>query len=896
MSRFYALLAALGLALGVGPVAGQALLPSPGPRICATPQANALQQAALKRKLPAYNAAKRTVPTSSNLSTAATTYTLPVVVHIIHNGEAVGTGANISQAQVLSQLAVLNEDYRNRNADGTQVPSVFQPLRADAQFQFVPAVRDPSGALLAEPGIDRVDATAKGFAAPPYAVADAEAIIKPATDWDPTQYVNIWVMNLGSGILGYAQFPDNTAGLGGLSPLGGDAATDGVVITYSAFGRVGTLTAPYNQGRTLTHEMGHWLGLIHTWGDTDCGNDYCADTPTQQTGNYGCPTFPHVTCSNGPSGDMFMNYMDYVDDACMHLFSSDQKDRMQAVLAAGTPRRAILLASPALCAGPLSATATNSGATCLGGSVRLLAAGPADVRYTWRGPNGYTSLEQNPTLPPASLAMAGVYTVTVTSPLGPCVGTASTTVVLNPAPPTPVLARSATAVCSGEAVRLSVRNPGGADFTYTWSLVSGDGLPASTTAASLTVTPTQNSVYRLTVSSPSFACTASDTIGVRLASPVWSGAAGNGDWFDATNWLSGCVPTRNTDATIPAGLSTPYPTLAGGVAEVHTLTQQGGLTLTAGTLALYGDYAGTGTLTQTGGTVATQGTGLQQLRAATYQTLQLGGTGSKTIGAATIAKALTLAGAVLNTGSATLTLTPDALLTETDASYVLGRVQTTHTLSAAPDSFGGLGLTIAPTTARGATTVVRTTGQPQGVAAASSISRYFDIQPAQGRGALGATLTQAYLPHELNGLPEAQLSMFRSADAGATWTDEGATQQDVTAHIVRRAYVTDLRGRWTLASPTTPPTPAASTYSITAYPVPFGADGLSIQITTPTAGPLRAQLYDVLGRVLYDQALAAVEVGTSTVSLPGSGQLAPAKYILVVRQADQTARLNVVRQ
>ena len=887
----------LGLALGAAPVAGQVLAPSPGPRTCATPQADALQQAALTRRLPGYSAAKLAGSASLGaLRTAATTYTLPVVVHVIHNGEAVGMGTNISQAQVQSQLDALNEDYRNLNTDGALVPSVFQPLRADAQVQFVLAARDPSGAPLAEPGIDRVDRSALGLSAPPYALSDIEFSIKPATDWNPDQYLNIWVMNLGSNILGYAQFPDNTAGLGGLSPLGGDAVTDGVVILYSAFGRVGTLSAPYNKGRTLTHELGHWLGLIHVWGDVDCGNDYCADTPTQQTGNYGCPTFPHVTCSNGPSGDMFMNYMDYVDDACMQLFSGNQKDRMQAVMGANTPRRTSLLTSPALCTSYLSATATNSGAVCAGGSVRLAASGPVGVSYEWHGPNGYASTLQNPTLPNITAAMAGTYTVKISGTTGTCPGTASTTVVVSPAPPMPTLARSATAVCPGTPVTLSSTLPAAGTYTYSWSLVSGDGLPATTNAPTLTVSPSQNSVYRLTVSSAGFACTASDTIGVRLAAPVWSGAAGTGNWFDAANWLSGCVPTRTTDALIPAGLSTPYPTLAGGLAEVHTLTQQGSLTLTAGTLALYGDYVGTGMLTQTGGTVATRAPGPQSLRPITYQTLLLGGTGTKAIGAATISQALTLAGPVLSTGTATLTLAPDALLSETDASYVLGRVQTTHTLGTLPDSFGGLGLTIAPATAPGATTVVRTTGQPQGAGATSSISRYFDIQAAVARGLPGATLTQHYLPHELNNLPEAQLTMFRSTDAGATWSNEGASQRDATAHAVRRAYSTDLSGRWTLASAASPPTPATPAYAIQAFPVPFGVDGLSIQLTTPTAGPLQVQLYDMLGRVLYDQALATVEIGTSTVTLPGSGLLAPAKYVLVVRQASQTAKLNVVRQ
>ncbi len=1068
LTRYVVLVGAwLGvLLLRGGPAAAQQVLPSPGPRTCATQAADDWQQAALRRKLPGYNPAKLAAAGASlqALRTTAVTYTLPVVVHIIYDGEAVGTGTNISQAQVQSQLDALNEDYRNLNADGALVPSPFQPLRADAQFQFALAQRDPSGNTMAEPGIDRVSRAAKGFQAPPYSMAYIDSTIKPGTDWNPNQYVNIWVLNLGGRLLGYAQFPDNTANLGGLSPLGGLAETDGVVILYSAFGRVGTLSPPYDKGRSLTHELGHFLGLRHVWGDANCGDDYCADTPTQQTSNIGCPSFPHVTCSNGPNGDLFMDYMDYSDDACMQLFSADQKARMQAVMAVGTARRASLLTSPALCTNVLSATAANSGAACPGNSTRLAATGPAGATYLWNGPNGYTSTQQNPTLAGLAAAMAGTYTVTVSDATGACPGTARTVVVVNPAPPQPALGPRAAAVCAGGQVTLAATNlavagtlpsenfngaaPGwtlastglastawqyqAAPFTYTssyvalnkysldgspfvlansdigdtgsttnttltspafsttgygalqvtfqqyyhhdasdqatvevstnggtswvavaayttdqgtatapalttvdlgaylnqprvqlrwhyaaswtyfwaldnvvvtgtpaaytyaWSLVSGDGLPAATTTPTLAVTPTQSSVYRLTVSSPGVACVASDTIGVRLATPTWTGATGNGNWFDAGNW-AGCVPTRTTDALIPAGRSTPYPTISSGVAEVRTLTQQGGLTLAAGELALYGDYLGTGPLTQTGGTVATRGTGAQSLRPATYQTLLLSGTGPKAIGAATITQALTLAGPVLATGPSPLTLGPTATISETDASYVLGRVQTTRTLGPDPADFGGLGLLLAPTYAPGATTVVRTTGQPQGAGGAGSIGRYFDITAATSRGLQGTTLTQQYLPHELNSLPESQLVAFRSTDAGATWSNEGATQRDAAARTVARAYVTDLQGRWTLASATAPLAPAKLTYAINAFPVPFGDNGLSIQVTTPTAGPLTVQLYDVLGRLIYHHAVATVEVGTSTVNLPGSGQLRSAKYVLVVQQAAQTARLNVVR-
>src|SRR6185503_7844831 len=99
------------------------------------------------------------------------------------------------------------------------------------------------------------------------------------------------------------------------------SSTDGVVIDDNAFGSTGTVQAPYNKGRTATHEVGHWLNLRHIWGDANCGDDFVNDTPTQQTSNVGCPNYPHVTCGNGTNGDMFVNYMDYVNDACMAMFS-----------------------------------------------------------------------------------------------------------------------------------------------------------------------------------------------------------------------------------------------------------------------------------------------------------------------------------------------------------------------------------------------------------------------------------------------------------------------------------------------------------------------------------------------------------------------------------------------
>lgn len=270
-----------------------------------------------------------------------TVYNIPCIVHVINNGEAVGVGSNISQTQVNSQFTVLNNDYRKLNSDfSTVCPSVFQSVAADCQINFCKALRDPQGNVLPEPGIDRVNRNTKGFTAPPYSSTSyIDGTIKPNTVWPPANYLNIWVLNLGGGLLGYATFPANST-LTGLSGPYGNANTDGVVILYGAFGNTGTMSYPgvYDKGRTTVHEVGHWLGLRHIWGDSNCGNDFCTDTPVQQTANFGCPSFPQVTCTNGPNGDMWCNYMDYTDDRCMVMFTANQKTRMQTCMANGTYR------------------------------------------------------------------------------------------------------------------------------------------------------------------------------------------------------------------------------------------------------------------------------------------------------------------------------------------------------------------------------------------------------------------------------------------------------------------------------------------------------------------------------------------------------------------------------
>lgn len=278
---------------------------------------------------------------------------IPVIVHIIHNNEAVNSiaatsGNNLNAAQIQDQINSLNKDFNGTNADTATIPAVFKALLGKIKMSFCLAVVNPTGGILAEPGIDRLNSVAKGWTAGPYTnTSYIDATIKPQSIWDPNRYLNIWVCNLGSSLLGYATFPNpSTTGLQGLTSNIGSPTTDGVVILNKAFGSVGTAAVytPYHKGRTATHEIGHWVGLRHVWGDQACGDDFCFDTPTQNTSNFGCVTFPHITCSNGPNGDMFMNFMDYGDDLCLKMFSQQQIYRAQLIMA-NSPLRASLLTS-----------------------------------------------------------------------------------------------------------------------------------------------------------------------------------------------------------------------------------------------------------------------------------------------------------------------------------------------------------------------------------------------------------------------------------------------------------------------------------------------------------------------------------------------------------------------
>lgn len=337
---------------------------------------------------------------ANNRTAAATVITIPVIVHVVHNGETVGTGRNISQAQVQSQLAVLNEDYRRKA--GTRGFN-DNPVGADIEIEFCLAAVNPQGQTLAEPGIDRYNGNRTTWDQ-----ASIEGVLKPSTYWNPDKYYNIWVLDLNEPsvngqLLGYAQFPSQS-NLPGI-PTDSPASTDGVVIYYKAFGSAdkGTfpvLQSPYNLGRTLTHETGHFLGLRHIWGDAVCGDDFCADTPPQASASNGCQV-GRVSCG---STNMVQNYMDYSNDACSNIFTQNQKDRIRAVMAL-SPRRLTLLSSNVcgtqVAARPKANFRVDNQQVLLGGQLKFTDLSenfPTSWLWTFEGGTPATSTDQNPTV------------------------------------------------------------------------------------------------------------------------------------------------------------------------------------------------------------------------------------------------------------------------------------------------------------------------------------------------------------------------------------------------------------------------------------------------------------------------------------------------------------------
>ena len=335
-----------------------------------------------------------TFPTDSLLS-------LPIIVHVVHQGEAVGTGSNLSIAEILSQFEVLNQDFRrlpNTNGFNTS------PISGDSFIEFVPAELDPQGEPLKELGIHRINARDLGWNDPPYNGAYINGTIKPQSQWNPSQYLNVWVLDL-EFFNGLAQFPDES-GLSQLEPDQGSSQTDGIVIDTEEWG-----AQSFSFGRIVTHELGHFLGLIHTWGKGGCeSDDGCEDTPPSSGPINGCPV-EHFSCGNAV---MKENYMDLTGGACQHTFTQCQIRRMRQVLAR-SPRRLDLLSSPVgrvpRVAPQASFSVTEIDETCSGTLQFLDESQHLPFYWQWDFGNGITSEEPCPII---TFEEEGVYPVTLT--------------------------------------------------------------------------------------------------------------------------------------------------------------------------------------------------------------------------------------------------------------------------------------------------------------------------------------------------------------------------------------------------------------------------------------------------------------------------------------------------
>jgi hypothetical protein len=478
--------------------------------------------------------------------------TIPVVFHVVYNTAA----QNVSNALINAQLTQLNLDFARLNSDWTSTPSVFQSSAANTNIQFCLATVDPSGNPTT--GIQRKQTTTTSFSTNDGVKSGSlTATSGGISGWPSSSYLNVWVCNQSGGILGYAQFP------------GGASATDGVVLHFTTVGSVAspnTAGAPYNLGRTATHEVGHWLNLRHIWGDANCGNDQVADTPTQQTSNYGCPTFPKVTCSNGPNGDMFMNYMDYTNDACMYMFTNGQASRMQALFAAGGSRASLLnsagCGTPVGCGTPGSlaaASITTTGATISWGAVS--GATSYNVQYKLGTATTWTTVTSATTsLAISGLTAATTYNYQVQAVCASGTGAYSTAASFT---------TSSTAVSCGTPTGLASSLVTSTGATVSWTSVTGATsynvqykTNAATTWTTVTSTTTSRAITGLTASTAYLyqiqaVCTSGTSAFSSQGSFTTSAATACSDIYESNNSLSTAkVISINTTITARIGSST----------------------------------------------------------------------------------------------------------------------------------------------------------------------------------------------------------------------------------------------------------------------------------------------------------------------------------------------------
>lgn len=398
--------------------------------------------------------------------TATANYTISVIFHIISGAQAVGVYPNLSQAQINSQITVLNNDFAGAGANmNVLTATAFSAVgAANCGVTFCLAKKNEHGQTLAEPGIDRVSYIAKGWLNPNSYSSNAtlktfvDGTVKPNTIWDVNRYLNIWTTDVNPSVLllGYATFPLNAALVG--LPGGGTSTTDGVWLASLC---TGSINVGSYKGRTCSHEVGHWLGLRHIGGDAapdgDClADDYCADTPPQrgtlnENGqNYGCGPYPlnatgSRSCSAAPNGSMYMNFMDYSDDNCVCMFTPDQKTRVQVALSpqpnGGFYRSLLTQAATTLCNNPSAAPITlvtvpniicDTAAVCT--TTDNFTTGNPIPTYSWSSsPSAGVTFSPNSisAAPSISFASTGVYTITCAATNSVGTNSAVTTVSVN---------------------------------------------------------------------------------------------------------------------------------------------------------------------------------------------------------------------------------------------------------------------------------------------------------------------------------------------------------------------------------------------------------------------------------------------------------------------------------
>lgn len=302
-------------------------------------------------------------------SSRFTEYTIPVIFHVIHSGQAIGTFPNIQREQISSQITVLNQDYAgtgfnyqtypsnafiqwaiNQNLPPESRDSLGRVKIANINIKFCLAEKDTNGNTLSEPGIERINLVSRGWTNPNTFTTPAalrtyfDGTIKPQSIWNTQKYLNIWISDKNAAVpfTGFSTLPPLST-LPGIAGNGeGTDSTDGIWSYSSAVGSAfifpgGIYASPNVRGRTITHEAGHYLGLRHIWADGSCLTDYCADTPPAYTSNTGFPVYPlnPGSCSspsNSPNGEMYMNFMDYSADPAKYMFTYDQALRMQTAM------------------------------------------------------------------------------------------------------------------------------------------------------------------------------------------------------------------------------------------------------------------------------------------------------------------------------------------------------------------------------------------------------------------------------------------------------------------------------------------------------------------------------------------------------------------------------------